>query len=145
MATQELPDTASLTSTPARSERLRSRIGWALTALPCALVLAAGLRKVVGPLPEPMIVGMRHLGVEPAFARTVGIIEIVVVVLCLVPRTTFIGAILFAGWAGGAMMTHLRVGEPAYFQALLAIVVWIGLGLRRPAEISALLGIRRAA
>ena len=76
--------------------------------------------------------------------RAIGIIEVVVVALVLVPRTAFIGAILFTGWAGGAIMTHFRVGDPVILQALLPILVWIGLGLRRQEDFAPLLGLKRA-
>jgi hypothetical protein len=109
------------------------------------MVLAAGLQKLPGRLPEEMVQGMKHLGVDPGLARTIGLIELAVVVFCLVPRTAFIGAILFTGWAGGAIMAHFRVGEPVYVQTVLAILTWAGLGLRRPAEFASLLGVKRAA
>jgi hypothetical protein len=92
-----------------------------------------------------MVQGMKHLGVDPGLARTIGLIELAVVVFCLVPRTAFVGAILFTGWAGGAIMAHFRVGEPILVQALLAVLTWVGLGLRRPAEFASLLGVKRAA
>ncbi|HEX3595773.1 MAG TPA: DoxX family protein [Polyangiaceae bacterium] len=152
MATQQVLnstppiDPAASDPPPAlRPSALRTKIGWALTGLPCAMVFAAGAQKLVPHLPEPMIQGMRHMGIELSLARTIGIIEVVVVALCLVPRTAFIGAILFTGWAGGAIMTHLRVGEAVYVQVFLAIAVWIGLALRRPAELGSLLGFRRGA
>jgi hypothetical protein len=109
------------------------------------MVLSAGLRKLGGTLPEEMVQGLKHVGVDPGLARTIGIIELAVVVLCLVPRTAFVGAILFTGWAGGAIMTHFRVGDPVYIQTVLALLTWVGLGLRRPAQFASLLGVKRAA
>ena len=43
-----------------------------------------------------------------------------------------IGAILLTGYLGGAMLTHLRVGEPPVVHVILGIVLWGGLYLRDP-------------
>ena len=147
MSTQNVLQSAPALNTDpsARPSRWTTKVGWGLSILPCLPVLGAGLQKLPGTLPEEMVQGMKHLGVDPGLARTIGIIELAVVVFCLVPRTAFIGAILFTGWAGGAIMTHFRVGEPVYIQAALAILTWVGLGLRRPAEFASLLGVKRAA
>jgi len=147
MSTQNaLLNAPVLTTDPsARPSRWTTRLGWGLSILPCLPVLGAGLHKLVGTFPPEMVQGMKHLGIDPGLARTIGLIELAVVVFCLVPRTAFIGAILFTGWAGGAIMTHFRVGDPVYMQAALAILTWVGLGLRRPAEFAALLGVKRAA
>ncbi|HEX4335253.1 MAG TPA: DoxX family protein [Polyangiaceae bacterium] len=133
-----------LVETPSTTHRssLLGKLGYGLGALPCALLFTAGLTKLMPHPSEAMLQGMQHMGVAPSLLRIVGVIELAVVALCLVPRTAFLGAILFTGWAGGAIMTHLRVGEPAVVQALLAVVVWTGLALRRPTEFKALLGLR---
>ena len=52
--------------------------------------------------------------------------------LFLIPRTAVLGAIVFTGYMGGAIATHVRIGEPWYLQALLPVVVWLGLYLREP-------------
>ena len=118
-------------------------IGWVLTAVPALFVGSGGIRKaMMSAVPEDIAKGMAHLGVDPGLLRTIGILEIVVVALLLVPRTAFIGAILFTGWAGGTVMTHLRVGDPVVLQALLPVVVWVGLGLRREQDLAPLLGFR---
>lgn len=51
----------------------------------------------------------------------------------LIPRTAFIAAILLTAYLGGATATHVRVGEPFFFPIIIGIVVWIALGLRKPA------------
>ncbi len=61
-----------------------------------------------------------------------GTLEICITLLYLIPRTSFLGAILITGYLGGAIFTHLRIGEPWFVQALLGVVAWLGLALRRP-------------
>lgn len=62
----------------------------------------------------------------------IGILEVVITILYLIPRTAFIGAILLTGYLGGATVTHVRVSDPFFFPILIGVVMWIGLALRRP-------------
>jgi hypothetical protein len=51
----------------------------------------------------------------------------------LIPQTAVLGAILLTGYLGGAIATHVRVGDPFsnYFMPiLLAVLLWGGLYLR---------------
>jgi len=43
---------------------------------------------------------------------------------------------------GGAIATHVRLGEPVIAQVVLGILVWLGLFLREP-RLRVLLPIRR--
>jgi hypothetical protein len=75
--------------------------------------------------------GMVHSGFPASMAIPIGIIELVSTVLFLIPRTAFYGAILLTAYLGGAVCTHLRLGERQWFVPILfAIVVWIALTLR---------------
>ena len=80
-------------------------------------------------------------GKEQAFAKLgfttdmmfkIGILEATLAVLYLIPRTSFIGAILLTGYLGGATVTHLRVGESFFPPIIMGVVMWIGCALRRP-------------
>lgn len=53
-----------------------------------------------------------------------------------------LGAILVTGYLGGAIATHVRIGEPFIIPALLGVVVWLGIFLREP-RLRALLPLRR--
>ncbi|MBI1822690.1 MAG: hypothetical protein HYR80_01025, partial [Nitrospirae bacterium] len=37
---------------------------------------------------------------------------------------------LTAGYLGGAIATHLRIGEPVFMQVLFGVLIWGGLYLR---------------
>ena len=63
----------------------------------------------------------------------IGIVEVTVTVLFLIPRTSFIGAILLAAYLGGATATHVRMEEPFFIPIIVGVVAWIALGLRNPA------------
>lgn len=63
----------------------------------------------------------------------IGILEVLIAILFLIPRTSFIAAILLTGYLGGATVTHLRVGDPNVFAIIIGVVMWVALGLRQPA------------
>lgn len=41
-----------------------------------------------------------------------------------------LGAVLLTGYLGGAICTHLRVGDPFWVQILLGLFIWLGIYLR---------------
>jgi hypothetical protein len=54
-------------------------------------------------------------------------------VLYVLPRTAVLGAILLTGYLGGAVASHVRVGEgwfPTLFPAIFGALLWGGLYLR---------------
>jgi hypothetical protein len=73
-----------------------------------------------------------HIGFSTELIFQIGILEVVLAMLFVIPRTSFLGAILLTGYLGGATVTHLRVGDPFVMPIIIGIVMWIGLGLRRP-------------
>lgn len=81
-----------------------------------------------------------HLGLPSQLLPTIGVLEIAVTLVYLIPRTSIAGAILVTGFLGGAVMTHLRIGEPWWFPLLIGGLAWTGLVLRRPGLIHLLSG-----
>ena len=63
---------------------------------------------------------------------TIGIVEVAIAILFLIPRTAFSAAILLTAYLGGAIATHVRVGEPFFFPIIIAVLAWVALGLRKP-------------
>jgi hypothetical protein len=74
--------------------------------------------------------GMAHLGLPESLIVPLAILEVSCVVIHLIPATSVLGAILLTGYIGGAICTHLRVGDPFFLQVALGILVWLGLYLR---------------
>ena len=76
------------------------------------------------------------LGYPTDLGFTIGIVELVCVVLYAVPRTAVLGAILLTALFGGGIATHIRVGSPLFthilFGVYLGLLVWGGLYLRNP-------------
>ena len=74
------------------------------------------------------------LGYPADLGLTIGIVELVCLVLYAVPRTAVLGAILLTALFGGGIATHIRVGSPLFthilFGVYLGLFVWGGLYLR---------------
>ncbi len=75
----------------------------------------------------------------------IGLVQVVCLVAYLVPRTSVFGAVLWTGYLGGAVATHVRVGSPllshTLFPVYVAVLLWAGLWLREP-RLRALLPVR---
>jgi hypothetical protein len=74
------------------------------------------------------------LPAEPSFARMLGGLLLASTLLYAYPRTSVFGAILLTGYLGGAIATHLRIGDPLFshtlFGVYLGLMIWGGLYLR---------------
>ena len=131
-------DTESQSLAP-RPSRKAFWIGWVLSALPVPLFVFSAIMKF-GQSPD-LVKGFEHLGWPADLAVPLGILELSCVLLFLIPRTAVLGAILIAGYLGGAIATHLRVEELFVVQAALGVVMWLGLYLREP-RLRALIPLR---
>lgn len=112
------------------SSRMLRIIGWGITALITAMLLMSGVTKFLDfPGKDE---AMAKVGIPVDLLPKLGVLEICITLLYVLPRTSFLGAILITGYLGGAIFTHLRIGEPWHIQLLIGVVAWIGLALRRP-------------
>ena len=120
------------TATPGNSPRSAIWTGRLLSGLATALLALDAAMKIVG-APEA-VKGTSELGSSPSVILPLGIVQLVCLVLYLVPRTAVIGAVLWTGYLGGAIATHVRVGNPLLSHVLVpvyvAAVLWLGLFLR---------------
>jgi len=82
----------------------------------------------------PVTESFVRLGYRPQIAVGIGILELACVALYLIPRTSAAGAVLLTGFLGGAVATHLRVGDPllthVFFPLYVGALLWAGLLLR---------------
>jgi uncharacterized membrane protein YphA (DoxX/SURF4 family) len=103
-------------------------IGWVLSVLLAAFLCFSASGKFSNWEGKEEM--MAKMGWDLEVIKTIGIIEIVATVLFLIPRTAFIGAILLSAYLGGAVATHVRINDPAFFPVIIGVIVWIALGLR---------------
>ena len=120
---------------PSRPQRIT---GWVLSGLVFAFLIAASaVPKLTGQVPADML---EHLGFTADVMKGIGILEAIVAVLYIIPRTGFLGSILLTGYLGGATCAHVRVGDPFFFPPLLGVIAWVGYALRHPTVFRLLLG-----
>jgi len=121
--------TTSRTSLPSRRSVIAGRVLTGIVAL--LLTLDAGI-KLVGA--KAAVEGSAQLGFTPQQVFAIGIIAAVCLVLYLIPRTAPIGAVLWTGYFGGALVTHFRLGNPLFTHILppiyVSILIWGSLYLR---------------
>jgi hypothetical protein len=116
--------------------------GRAFTVMPTFMLLVSATMKLTRhPQLIEKLTGV--FGYPAGAAVGIGILELVSTILYAIPRTAVLGAILVTGYLGGAIATHVRVGDEAGAVApfALAVLAWGGLFLRDP-RVRALLPLR---
>lgn len=120
-----------------------NRITWVgriLSSIICLpFFLSAFMKLKAGP---EVIEGMGQLGLPPTILTPLAILELTCVVFYVIPMTSVLGAILLTGYLGGAILTHLRVGQDFGMQIGFGVIIWLGLYLRET-RLHKLLPLRR--
>ena len=75
-------------------------------------------------MPKPVIDSFEKLELPVSIATGLGVLMVALIALYSVPRTAVLGAVLLTGYLGGAVLTHLRVGEPFYFPIIIGALLW---------------------
>jgi DoxX-like family len=106
--------------------------GRIMSALPALFLVMDGVMKLAKP--DFVVKATVQLGYPESVIFGLGIVVLVCVILYIVPRTAVLGAILLTGYLGGAVATHVRVGDPLFshslFPVYFAVLLWGGLYLR---------------
>ena len=105
--------------------------GRIMSALPALFLLMDGVMKLFKP--EVVVKATVQLGYRESVIVPLGIVLLACTVLYLIPRTAVLGAILLTGYLGGAVATHVRVGEGLFsivFPIIFGVLIWGGLYLR---------------
>ena len=107
-------------------------LGRVITAIPVLFLIFDTVIKFMN-IP-PVAESFRTLGFKRNLALELAILELILLVLYLVPRTAILGAVLWTGYLGGAIATHLRLDHPLFthilFPTYVALLLWLGLWLR---------------
>jgi uncharacterized membrane protein YphA (DoxX/SURF4 family) len=113
---------------------MKSVMTWAgrvISTLPVLLLLFSSSGKL---LKAPQAVDeFTRLGYPDSVIFGLGIVELVCAILYAIPRTAILGAILLTGYLGGAIATHVRVGDPVFniiMPVIIGVFIWAGVFLR---------------
>jgi hypothetical protein len=103
------------------------------------LVVDAGMKLA---RPAFVVEATVKLGYPEGAVVGLGVLLLVCTLIYLVPMTAVLGAILLTGYLGGAVATHVRVGDSLFsivFPVILGALLWGALLLRDP-RVAALIG-----
>lgn len=117
-------------------------VGWVLTIVPVGLLVMSASFKLMQA--EVAVEGFKTQGFPDGSLLAIGIVEAACTVLYLIPQTSVLGAILLAGYLGGAVVTHVRMSEAFVMPIAVGVLLWGGLFLR-DARIRALIPLRKKA
>lgn len=112
-----------------RQNKTMTISGWVLAVLISGLLLFSASMKFMN-APEFAKMFTEHFGYPPGARLGIAIAETATALLLLFPRLAPLGGVLMAGYMGGAIATHVRVGEPFFMQALFGILAWLSIYLR---------------
>lgn len=86
----------------------------------------------VGKLMKPAAVldEFARLGYTQGHALGLGIVELACAIIYAIPRTAILGAILVTAYLGGAVATHVRVGDHFFIPIIIGVLAWVALYLR---------------
>ena len=119
--------------------------GRIMSGLVIAFLAVDVVIKFVKPAPAPVVETCAHLGLPLSLAPVLGMILLMSTALYVIPNTSVLGAILLTAYLGGAVATHLRVGDPLFshvlFPTYLGALLWGGLYVREP-RLRALIPLR---
>lgn len=122
-------ETSSAAKPPGRAARYTGRIVAGLVV--AFLVFDTALKVLALP---PAVQSFAELGYPAGSLAAIGAFELVCLVLYVVPRSAPVGALLWTGYLGGAIATHVRLGHPlashVLFPVYVAVLVWLPIWLR---------------
>jgi hypothetical protein len=132
--------------TVAQTTSVSKKAVWAgriISWLPALFLLLDAVFKLIKP--APVVEATVRLGYPEGVIVGLGIVLLLCTILYLIPITSVLGAILLTGYLGGAVATHVRVGESLFsivFPIIFGVLLWFGLYLRDPRLLS-LIPLRR--
>jgi hypothetical protein len=120
------------------------RAGRALSGLAVLFLFFDAMVKVLKLAPG--VKGTVELGYPESAVVPIGLLLLAGVALYAVPRTSVLGVIYLTAYLGGAVASHVRVGNPLFTHTLVptyvAALLWGGLILRNPRLWGVLAGSR---
>ena len=106
------------------SEKTSKIIYWVSTGLVAFVFIGSAMGKFTAN--EEALKMAANFGLDAKTYATLGVVELVCVLLFIIPRTGIIGTLLLAAYMGGAIATHLEHGEsilaPCVIQTILFLV-----------------------
>ncbi|MCB0271265.1 MAG: DoxX family protein, partial [Calditrichaeota bacterium] len=97
------------TKAVSKKQQMTERI---LSAIPILFLIMDSIPKIL--VLDPVVEATTQLGYPESVIPGIGILLLICTILYAVPQTAILGAILLTGYLGGAVATHVRVGNPLF-------------------------------
>lgn len=114
------------------NKKSRPWAGYIISGIPVLFLVLDSIGKFV--MPVQVVEGTVALGYSTSVIIPLGITLLICTMLYAFPKTSVLGAILLTGYLGGAVATHVRVGNSLFghilFPVYLGIMLWLGLYFR---------------
>jgi hypothetical protein len=108
--------------------RWQSVTGWVLSSILALVFLPSAFFKIAQP--EGFVEDWSKTYPAGA-ALPIGVIELAVFALYLVPKTRYLGGLLMLAYLGGAVATHVHANDGLFFvPVIVGVVAWLGLYFR---------------
>lgn len=111
--------------------KARKIVGYVLSILASLLILFSGLSKIAGT--EEMVENMSKLPNFIDKLMLIGVLELVILALYWIPKTSNIGFFLLASYAGGIIVGEIVAGDMPIPGMMVATLFYLGTMLRKPA------------
>jgi hypothetical protein len=105
--------------------------GRALSTLAILFLVFDGIGHLL--MPAPVTQAFATLGYPTSTAFGIGLLELALIAMYAIPRTSIAGAILLTGYLGGAVAAKVRVTAAPFdtaFPIIMGTVIWAGVFLR---------------
>ena len=114
--------------TPTSIPRWQIVTGWVLSGILALVFLPSAIFKIAQP--ASFIEGWTK-SYPAGAARPLGVIELAMFILYLVPKTRYLGGLIMLAYLGGAVATHVHAEDGLFFvPIIIGVIAWLGLFLR---------------
>ena len=102
--------------------------GWVLSGILAFVFLPSAFFKIAQP--AQFLEGWSK-SYPAGAARPLGIIELTMFILYLIPKTRYLGGLVMLAYLGGAVATHVHAKDGMFFvPVIVGVIAWFGLYLR---------------
>lgn len=117
--------------------KTRKMVGYGISILVSLMIFMAGMAKLVGA--EPILENMSKVTNFGDKILLVGLLELVILVIYWIPKTSNLGFFLMASFGGGIIVAEIVSGQPPVAGIAVTTLFYIGTFLRKPSLLKPLL------
>lgn len=111
------------------NQKTNKIVSWVLAGLVAFALVGSGMVKLSGG--EQTAETAKGLG-GSGHVMLLGILELVIALIWLIPRTGIIGTLLAAAYMGGAIAVHFIGNQPVMIPLVIQMLIWIAAAMRFP-------------